>query len=69
MDHGLSPDPDEMLPAAVLFVWSANGLNAAAELHEGAVNGIVHLTRSAPPMVMQTAAKQHARVCRGCTEW
>lgn len=69
MDQGLSPDPDEMLRAAVLFVLSANGLNAAAELHVGAVNGIVHLPGSAPPMVMQTAAKELARVCRGCTEW
>ncbi|TLN12617.1 BON domain-containing protein, partial [bacterium] len=60
MDQGTSPDPDEMLRAAVLFVLSANGFDAAAELHVGAVNGIVHLAGNVESLPMRTAAEELA---------
>ena len=65
MDQGLSPDPDEMLRAAVLFVLSANGFNTAADLHVGAVNGIVHLAGSVDSLAIRTAAEELARSVPG----
>lgn len=65
MDQGLSPDPDEMLRAAVLFVLSVNGLDPAADLHVGVVNGIVHLAGSVDSLAMRTAAEELARSVPG----
>lgn len=65
MDQGVSPDPDEMLRAAVLFVLSANGFDSAAELHVGAVNGIVHLAGNVESLTMRIAAEELARSVPG----
>ncbi len=65
MDQGLSPDPDEALRAAVLFVLSAHGLSAAAELRVGVVNGVVHLAGIAGSLETRSAAEEFARSVPG----
>lgn len=65
MDHGLSPDPDEMFRAAVLSVLSENGLNVVVELHVGAVNSIVHLAGRVDSMAMRSSAEELARSIPG----
>jgi hypothetical protein len=65
MDHGLSPDLDEILRATVLSVLSANGLNAVVELHVGAINGIVHLAGRVDSMAMRNDAEVLARSIPG----
>mgnify|MGYP001189131793 FL=1 len=65
MDQGLSPDPDEMLRAAVLFMLSAHGLGPAAGLRVGVVNGVVHLAGVADSLAMRNTAEEFARSVPG----
>lgn len=60
MDQGLSPDPDEALRAAVLFVLSTNDLTMAAALRVGVVNEVVHLAGSAGSLETRSAAEELA---------
>lgn len=60
MDQGFSPDPDELLRAAVLFLLSANGLGPAAGLRVGVLNGVVHLAGVADSLEMRSAAEEFA---------
>lgn len=65
MSQGLSPDPDELLRAAVLFVLSSNGMGATTVLRVGVLNGVVHLAGSVDSMVKRTAAEQLAQAVPG----
>lgn len=64
MRHSLSPDPDELLRAAVLFALSAHGLGPA-DLHVGVVNGIVHLAGRVDSLGTRGAAEELAQAVPG----
>lgn len=64
MDQGFSPDPDELLRAAVLFALSAGGLGPGA-LRVGVVNGVVHLAGSVGSLETRCAAEEFSRSVPG----
>jgi len=63
MDPDLSPDPDEILRAAVLFLLSTNGLSAT--LRVGVVNSVVHLAWTVASLEARRQAEEFARSVPG----
>lgn len=61
MDRAISPDPDEMLREAVVFVLSTHGLGPAEGLRVGVVNGVVHLAGAVETQLLRNTAEEIAR--------